>query len=52
MSQLFANANDAGRGRNMPVHYGQNYPRMVGVQNLSRYLVLIQSRDSILYHPH
>ncbi|CAI7587984.1 unnamed protein product [Penicillium bialowiezense] len=28
MSQLFANANDAGRGRNMPVHYGQNYPRM------------------------
>ncbi|CAG7939105.1 unnamed protein product [Penicillium salamii] len=28
MSQLFANANDAGKGRNMPVHYGQNYPRM------------------------
>ncbi|KAJ5237490.1 hypothetical protein N7489_007581 [Penicillium chrysogenum] len=27
MSQLFANANDTGRGRNMPVHYGQNYPR-------------------------
>jgi hypothetical protein len=29
MSQLFANANDTGRGRNMPVHYGQNYPRTV-----------------------
>ncbi|KAJ5595003.1 uncharacterized protein N7459_001211 [Penicillium hispanicum] len=28
MSQLFANCNDAGRGRNMPVHYGQKYPRM------------------------
>ncbi|KGO41060.1 Dehydrogenase, E1 component [Penicillium expansum] len=28
MSQLFANCNDTGRGRNMPVHYGQNYPRM------------------------
>ncbi|KAJ5638893.1 hypothetical protein N7528_001283 [Penicillium herquei] len=27
MSQLFANCNDHGRGRNMPVHYGQNYPR-------------------------
>jgi 2-oxoisovalerate dehydrogenase E1 component alpha subunit len=22
MSQLFANAKDSGRGRNMPVHYG------------------------------
>lgn len=29
MNQLFANCNDAGKGRNMPVHYGQNYPRMV-----------------------
>ncbi|KAJ5129513.1 uncharacterized protein N7515_005552 [Penicillium bovifimosum] len=29
MSQLFANCNDTGKGRNMPVHYGQNYPRMV-----------------------
>ncbi|KAJ5179420.1 hypothetical protein N7492_002630 [Penicillium capsulatum] len=28
MSQLFANTNDTGKGRNMPVHYGQNYPRM------------------------
>ncbi|KAG0158137.1 hypothetical protein PDIDSM_5650 [Penicillium digitatum] len=28
MSQLFANCNDTGRGRNMPVHYGQNYPRI------------------------
>ncbi|KAL4922482.1 thiamine diphosphate-binding protein [Aspergillus aurantiobrunneus] len=27
MSQLFANANDSGRGRNMPVHYGCDYPR-------------------------
>ncbi|KAI9925181.1 hypothetical protein ASPWEDRAFT_45879 [Aspergillus wentii DTO 134E9] len=27
MSQLFANSNDNGRGRNMPVHYGSNYPR-------------------------
>lgn len=31
MSQLFANCNDTGRGRNMPVHYGQNYPRMVSI---------------------
>ncbi|KAJ5105708.1 hypothetical protein NUU61_003055 [Penicillium alfredii] len=28
MDQLFANYNDTGKGRNMPVHYGQNYPRM------------------------
>ncbi|GLI76402.1 hypothetical protein PoHVEF18_004675 [Penicillium ochrochloron] len=28
MGQLFANCNDTGKGRNMPVHYGQNYPRM------------------------
>ncbi|KAL3465988.1 thiamine diphosphate-binding protein [Aspergillus heterothallicus] len=27
MSQLFANANDSGKGRNMPVHYGCEYPR-------------------------
>ncbi|RMJ27184.1 2-oxoisovalerate dehydrogenase [Aspergillus sp. HF37] len=27
MSQLFANRNDSGKGRNMPVHYGSNYPR-------------------------
>ncbi|PYH97271.1 branched chain alpha-keto acid dehydrogenase complex, alpha subunit [Aspergillus ellipticus CBS 707.79] len=27
MSQLFANRHDNGRGRNMPVHYGCNYPR-------------------------
>lgn len=31
MSQLFANTNDTGKGRNMPVHYGQNYPRMVSL---------------------
>lgn len=36
MSQLFANANDAGKGRNMPVHYGQNYPRMVRYISQSR----------------
>lgn len=29
MSQLFANKNDNGRGRNMPVHYGRRYPKMV-----------------------
>ncbi|RJE18401.1 2-oxoisovalerate dehydrogenase [Aspergillus sclerotialis] len=28
MSQLFANKNDNGRGRNMPVHYGSKYPRI------------------------
>ncbi|KAJ5902799.1 hypothetical protein N7495_003327, partial [Penicillium taxi] len=28
MSQLFANCNDTGQGRNMPVHYGQKYPRI------------------------
>ncbi|KAL2861722.1 branched chain alpha-keto acid dehydrogenase complex, alpha subunit [Aspergillus pseudodeflectus] len=27
MSQLFANRNDSGKGRNMPVHYGCDYPR-------------------------
>ncbi|BDD56719.1 hypothetical protein MPDQ_000144 [Monascus purpureus] len=27
MNQLFANKNDNGRGRNMPVHYGSRYPR-------------------------
>lgn len=27
MSQLFANKNDSGKGRNMPVHYGSGYPR-------------------------
>lgn len=51
MSQLFANANDAGRGRNMPVHYGQNYPRMVCPQPLLRYPVLIHSHNSTLYRP-
>ena len=33
MSQLFANRNDSGKGRNMPVHYGSKYPRMVSNQN-------------------
>ncbi|PYI15045.1 branched chain alpha-keto acid dehydrogenase complex, alpha subunit [Aspergillus violaceofuscus CBS 115571] len=27
MSQLFANQHDNSQGRNMPVHYGKNYPR-------------------------
>lgn len=31
MSQLFSNCNDSGRGRNMPVHYGQKYPRIVSI---------------------
>ncbi|RDW81405.1 thiamine pyrophosphate-dependent dehydrogenase E1 component subunit alpha [Aspergillus mulundensis] len=31
MSQLFANANDNGRGRNMPVHYGCAYPKTVRI---------------------
>jgi 2-oxoisovalerate dehydrogenase E1 component alpha subunit len=39
MSQLFANCNDTGRGRNMPVHYGQNYPRMVRTSPLIQYYV-------------
>lgn len=34
MSQLFANCHDNGRGRNMPVHYGSNYPRMVSMASL------------------
>jgi len=29
MSQLFANRNDNGKGRNMPVHFGSVYPRQV-----------------------
>jgi 2-oxoisovalerate dehydrogenase E1 component alpha subunit len=33
MSQLFANCNDNGKGRNMPVHYGQKYPRIVSATN-------------------
>jgi 2-oxoisovalerate dehydrogenase E1 component alpha subunit len=30
MSQLFANKNDAGKGRNMPVHYGSSKLHIVG----------------------
>lgn len=30
MSQLFANRKDAGRGRNMPVHYGSAALKIVG----------------------
>lgn len=33
MSQLFANAKDAGKGRNMPVHYGSKALNMVGSSN-------------------
>ena len=29
MNQLFANRHDSGKGRNMPVHYGSGYPRIV-----------------------
>ena len=40
MSQLFANRNDSGKGRNMPVHYGSKYPRMVRNQKQSHILLL------------
>ncbi|PLN77270.1 branched chain alpha-keto acid dehydrogenase complex, alpha subunit [Aspergillus taichungensis] len=33
MSQLFANCNDNGRGRNMPVHYGSKYPRIHAISS-------------------
>ncbi|PKY03062.1 branched chain alpha-keto acid dehydrogenase complex, alpha subunit [Aspergillus campestris IBT 28561] len=33
MSQLFANCNDNGRGRNMPVHYGCKYPRIHAISS-------------------
>lgn len=35
MSQLFANAKDSGRGRNMPVHYGSKALNIVSVSLLS-----------------
>lgn len=34
MGQLFANKNDSGHGRNMPVHYGLEYPRIVSCVNI------------------
>lgn len=34
MAQLFANKHDSGRGRNMPVHYGLEYPRIVSLSIL------------------
>ena len=34
MSQLFANAKDSGRGRNMPVHYGSKELNIVGPYSL------------------
>jgi 2-oxoisovalerate dehydrogenase E1 component subunit alpha len=41
MSQLFANRNDTGKGRNMPVHYGSVNPRAVCGPKLA-----------IAYYPH
>ena len=35
MSQLFANRNDTGKGRNMPVHYGSVSPRAVSDPKLA-----------------
>lgn len=34
MNQLFANKNDSGRGRNMPVHYGSKHPRAVSLLSI------------------
>ncbi|KAF3391999.1 2-oxoisovalerate dehydrogenase subunit alpha [Talaromyces pinophilus] len=33
MAQLFANKHDSGRGRNMPVHYGLEYPRIFTISS-------------------
>ncbi|KAJ9235774.1 hypothetical protein DTO169E5_5937 [Paecilomyces variotii] len=33
MSQLFSNKNDAGKGRNMPVHYGRSYPKQYTISS-------------------
>lgn len=44
MSQLFANKNDSGKGRNMPVHYGSNYPRNVSTNCAKR------SENTLTYH--
>lgn len=33
MSQLFANRNDNGKGRNMPVHFGSVYPRQYTISS-------------------
>jgi len=35
MSQLFANRKDAGKGRNMPVHYGSRELNIVGLVSIS-----------------
>jgi 2-oxoisovalerate dehydrogenase E1 component alpha subunit len=40
MSQLFANAKDAGKGRNMPVHYGSKALNIVRSSYSSKMLVL------------
>jgi len=46
MSQLFANRKDAGKGRNMPVHYGSRELNIVGLVNISiRYLRLLQPKS-------
>jgi 2-oxoisovalerate dehydrogenase E1 component alpha subunit len=34
MSQLFANRNDYGKGRNMPIHYGSKNLNVVSIDNL------------------
>ncbi|EED21194.1 2-oxoisovalerate dehydrogenase complex alpha subunit, putative [Talaromyces stipitatus ATCC 10500] len=33
MAQLFANRHDSGQGRNMPVHYGLEYPRIFTISS-------------------
>lgn len=43
MSQLFANVKDAGRGRNMPVHYGSKELNIVGpTSSFTRHSFLTQ----------
>lgn len=56
MGQLFANVNDTGKGRNMPVHYGQNYPRMVSHIIIELSIIYLSrthfnEQNSILSHP-
>lgn len=50
MSQLFANRNDSGRGRNMPVHYGSAELNTVWQLSLSRNLAFqLVSRTNKLW---
>ncbi|THC97483.1 hypothetical protein EYZ11_003017 [Aspergillus tanneri] len=46
MSQLFANCHDNGRGHNMPVHYGSNYPRTASGAAYSLKLQALQNPDT------